>query len=327
MDWTVDSKTFSGGNWLVATPLTGQSTADSTEVPFVTADVRSSGIAPGEYDGQIQIKSSGAANSPQTVTVLLKVLPAGAILPPVMRPSGLIFAGPAGSRPAKQPFGITNFGAAPVDYTSGAATEIGSVWYAVSPPKSSVPGAATATMDVQADFTGLPPGIQGGVLNFPFPGGHSSRTLSVLGVITPSQAGVQSPRVSGTPNAAGCTPSRLLPLFTSLSNSAPVARGEASRVDVRVLDDCGQAVDRSNGTVVVRFSSKDPTITLASTGRGNWSATWQPVDASAPTVALAVEAFAKQGLNTIGGQNKLQITRSGGCARASDRSGEGPERG
>jgi len=76
MAWSVSSATVSGGGWLSAAPSSGRSVAGAV-APAIEVSVNPAGLAPGDYYGQVQVSSSDAPNSPQPVTVVLNILPAG----------------------------------------------------------------------------------------------------------------------------------------------------------------------------------------------------------------------------------------------------------
>jgi hypothetical protein len=65
-------------NWLTLSPTSGSSTG---EVDAVTVSVDISGMAEGGYDDAITITASGAANSPQTVSVSLTINPSPTLTP------------------------------------------------------------------------------------------------------------------------------------------------------------------------------------------------------------------------------------------------------
>ncbi len=78
LNWTVQTSTLQGGNWLSATPSSGSSsTASADGAPLVNVSVNAAGLAPGVYYGLVKVISAGAANTPQEVVAVLQVLPAG----------------------------------------------------------------------------------------------------------------------------------------------------------------------------------------------------------------------------------------------------------
>jgi hypothetical protein len=120
MMWSLKLSTLSGGQeWLKATPGSGFSTGGSFDIPLVDVSIDPGGLAPGEYDGTIQVTSGVADNSPQTISVILNVLPPGSNPGPTVRPTGLIFTGVTGNNPGSQTVLISNPGSSSISYSSG----------------------------------------------------------------------------------------------------------------------------------------------------------------------------------------------------------------
>ncbi len=67
LSWSAGASTTSGGNWLTATPATGN--APST----LTVGVNTTGLAPGTYLGQVTITAAGADGSPFQLLVTLSL--------------------------------------------------------------------------------------------------------------------------------------------------------------------------------------------------------------------------------------------------------------
>jgi len=121
MNWTVGTSTLSGGaNWLSVTPTSGASEANSLKISLVNVAVNPAGLAGGEYYGQVRVSAPGADNSPQLISVVLRVLPAGSNPPPLVRPTGLIFTSISGnSPPGSQNVSVANLTGTPVTFSSG----------------------------------------------------------------------------------------------------------------------------------------------------------------------------------------------------------------
>ena len=65
LNWTVQTSTLAGGNWLIATPNNGTSDAASiSATPLVTVSVNPTGLQPAVYYGLVKVLSQGAANTP-----------------------------------------------------------------------------------------------------------------------------------------------------------------------------------------------------------------------------------------------------------------------
>ena len=283
MQWTVAASTVSGGpSWLAATPASGSSDAASINVPLVDVGVNPAGLAPGEYYGQIRVTAAEADNSPQFVSVVLQVLPEGANPGPVIRPTGLIFAAVAGGESTgSQVVSISNLSGRPLGFTTGRVTSDGSNWLVNLPTDGVATPTATARVVVQAEPGNLAPGIRRGALTLLFADG-TARAVSVLFVLLPAQPG------NPLRAAAGCRPTRLLPVFTSLSADFIVPAAWPNPLEVRVVDDCGDAL--TDGSVVATFSNGDAPVAMVSLKNGRWSGTWQVRNTRAPAVTIQIAA-------------------------------------
>src|SRR5205807_1603760 len=88
----VSASTLSGGQWLFPAL-----TASASGVPSVVVKVDPAGLTPGVYYGLVSVDSPGAANTPQVVTAMLQVLPAGYHLGASLLPNELTFNTVAGA--------------------------------------------------------------------------------------------------------------------------------------------------------------------------------------------------------------------------------------
>jgi len=286
MDWSASTNTISGDtNWLSVSPSTGSTDADSLSIPIVTVSVDPNGLAPGDYYGQVVVESTTASNSPQSISVVLTVLPPGSDPGPVVRPTGLIFTAVAGAgQPAAQTVEISNLTGSTRSFTSGKLTTDGANWFAVQPAAATVAPGQTTTINISTGSTGLVPGIRRGVLTLLFQDG-AVRNINVLFVLV---AAASSSQAGKHPAAAGCTPTRLLPLITSMGSDFVVPAGWPNSVEARVVDDCGNAM--TSGSVVSTFSNGDPPLPLVSLKDGRWTGTWQARNTSVPQVTVSLTA-------------------------------------
>ncbi|HYL78843.1 MAG TPA: hypothetical protein VEU96_31930 [Bryobacteraceae bacterium] len=258
------------GSWLAATPSSG--TSDSSKAfPAITIGVDASGLSAGDYFGRIEVNSPTADNSPQYITVVLHLLPAGSDPGPFVQPSGLVFTGVSGGGdPASQTVLVANLSATPVSFGSGVATLDGGKYITYQPAFSSLP-TGSLQLVVQPTFAGLAPGIYRGAITLVFSDG-GIQTVAILIVIAPAGTVLGSSNGMATTPAAGCTPTKLLPLITSLGSNFSVPASFPTALETRVVDDCGSPV--TSGSVVSSFSSGDAPLAMVSLGDGNWSATW-----------------------------------------------------
>jgi len=286
MSWTARATTLAGGaSWLSASPASGSTDAASLSVPLVTVNVDQTGLAAGSYYGQVQISAGGADNTPQVITVVLNVLPAGSDPGPLIRPTGLIFTTPFGGNPGAQNVLISNLSASTANYISGRLSDQPGNLFQHQPVQASIAPNTPVSITVQPTLAGADPQVYRGTLTLQFSSG-TAQTVSLLFVVAGGGSIGSSDRSSRA--AAGCVPTRLVPLFTSLGYGFSVAAAWPAPVEIRVVDDCGNPV--VDGAVVATFSNGDAPLSLASLKDGRWTATWLPVNRSQPQITLTVKA-------------------------------------
>jgi uncharacterized protein (TIGR03437 family) len=289
MDWSLSSTTVTGGNWLSITPNSGTTDASSLTVPLITVSVNPANLAPGQYSGQIQVTSTTADNSPQFVSVILNVLPAGSNPGPLVLPTGLIFTQAAGGTAAgSQTITLSNPASAPETFTTETLTNDGANWLSVTPTAGTATPTQATTLTVTVSSAGLSPAIRQGVLTLFFQDG-SVRTVNVLYLLVTGGVSSQSAGLSHPLATSGsCTPTKLLPLVTSLGSQFTVPAEWPNTIETQVVDDCGNPL--VNGTVTATFSNGDPPIPLISLKNGDWTGTWQINNTSSSIVAITVNA-------------------------------------
>ena len=292
LNWGVSASTLSGGNWLAASPASGSSTAGNAGPP-VQVSVNPTGLAVGDYYGQIQIQASAAPNSPQSITIVLSVRAPGSGTGSIVQPSGLLF-----TSATPQSLTLTTLSTAPVTF-SGTASFGGASWFTLSPASGTTVSGKPAGVQIVPSLAGLAPGVYNGNITFAF-GDSSIQNVQLLLVLTSPQSNAPGVR------PAGCTPSKLLPLFTSIGSGFSITTGWPSPVELRVVDDCGTPLTR--GTVNASFSNSDPSLSLNSLGDGRWTGTWTAQGAastvSVTATAQAVDKSLTGTAQVTGGLNK-----------------------
>jgi len=272
MGWTVSTSTLSGGEWLSASPWNGRSVAGSA-VPTMDVSVNPAGLAPGDYYGQVQVNSSDAPNSPQSVTVILNVLPTVTNPGPVAQPAGFIFAGVAGgASPGPQELVVSNLTTTALTFSSTRATLDGGVWFTASPPSGTTAPGATR-ISIQVNPAGLAAGAYRGLLTLTFSDG-STRVINILLIVAPQ---LQSTSKDPFAQLAGCTPAALFPLITSVGANFNLTAAWPVPVEVKVVDSCGDPLIA--GSVVLSFSNGDPPLPMAGLNDSRWHGTWAPRNA------------------------------------------------
>jgi uncharacterized protein (TIGR03437 family) len=230
--------------------------------------------------------------------------------------------------PSSQTFVITNLNSSPAAFRITSATFDGNPWLQAVPTTTPapIPAGGSQLITVQPDIvtTALPAGVYYGTVLVEFQGFH--RDLNVLMVV--SASGSSS---SNTAHATGaCTPTMLLPIFSSFLQDFSVPAAWPIPLVATVVDDCGNP--QTSGRVAVGFSNGDPLLSLLSTGNGNWAGTWFGGNAggSQLTVTLSADTDTPKlhGSNpytgTLQANNSVPALMDGGVASAGIGSPQAP---
>jgi uncharacterized protein (TIGR03437 family) len=316
MSWSARATITSGGReWLSANPARGESPAGMAGPPIqVTADP--TGLAPGEYYGQIEVRSPSAPNSPQVVTVILRI--GNAALAPTAQPSGLLFTAAAGGQnPPAQSFSLLSTSATASTYQATASFGNGRPWFTLNGASGNVRAGQPVALRLDPAIAGFQQGVYDAAVTVAFSGGPAVLLRAVL-VVAPA---VGAATASKGRLADGCAATRLVPLFISLGQGFAAPTGFPSPVELRVVDDCAHPM--SAGSVDVTFSNGDPPLSLTSLRDGRWTGTWQArttgdgsirVTAQARLEALAGTAEIAGSLRV--GENPPPLVASGGVLNA-----------
>jgi uncharacterized protein (TIGR03437 family) len=306
MQWSANASTLVGGSWLSASPTSGATDAASLQIPRVNVAVDATGLAPGEYHGLITVIGPAAINTPQLVSVLLRVLPPGSDPGPLVRPTGLIFVTSADNPSAtSDQVLVSNLSSRQRTFTSGLITSDGRAGYSYLPTDSAVLPSKPVSVLIQSDPSGLSPGIRYGVLTLLFSDG-SHETVSILSLLAPAATKNARPAPFAT---TSCSSSVLHIQFTSMRQDFLAVLGQPTTVEVKVVDDCGNLVGTSNQAgagVTASFSNRDSALKLTHVGNGVWRGTWRPVNATSDgSVILTVTAFQALASNIQSNQTDL----------------------
>jgi uncharacterized protein (TIGR03437 family) len=303
LSFSVSTSTASGGNgWLSASPASGSAT--STSSASVTISANPTGLAAGDYYGQVQIAASGVVNSPQTVSVVLKVASAGTDLGASVYPTGLIFIAQAnGANPAAQTVSVTNPSATPLSFAAVPLFGQGASSLTVQPASGAVSAASPVQITVQPNISGLAAGVYFGEVGLQVSDGKT-RHVAVVLILVPGAVPTNTFSAAASLHAAAstCTPTKLIPVFTQLGVGFSTVAAWPTPLAATIVDDCGNLL--TVGSVVASFSNGDPALPLTSLNNGNWSATWQPQNSAAQvTITLQAQEAAPplQGTQSIGG--------------------------
>lgn len=277
-DWTAKPVVVSGtSTWLSITPQAGTSTAGAP-APSVTVAVDPKGVpGPGVYYGIVRISSSGAANAPQDVEIVLNYLGAGNGPGAVVSRSGLIFVAPAGaSSPSSQNITVTNLNASNLGVSPSASTYEGIPWLTVSSDKPGqiISPGGSLTFSIAATIDNLTPGVHVGTVLLQFPPPFQNIEVAVrLIIVGPTSTSISS---NGTRDGTGCTAKTLVPVLSSLVDNFSLPAAWPISLEATVYDDCGVPFNTSgtNSGVLVSFSNGDPPLGLTPLGNGLWDSTW-----------------------------------------------------
>jgi uncharacterized protein (TIGR03437 family) len=289
--WTLSVRTFAGGNWLSATPSGATDTPTSAPTP-VSITVNPSGLAAQDYYGAVTLTPTDGVHPPISITVVLSIVPAGTAAPAQVSPTGLVFVTTSGVTAKPQTFTISSITSNPLTFTATAVAA--PTWFAVSSKSGSITTAQPVTITVTPTLS-LATGVYPGTVTLAF-SDSTTQTVTLLLVVSSS-----TPTSSATPSAqlrdfatAACTPTKLLPVLTSVGAGFSAPAGWPVAVIAQIVDDCGDLIN--TGSAVASFTNSDPPVSLIAIGGGAWSATWVPgptyagssirVDAQTPNPAL-----------------------------------------
>ena len=324
MQWTAQASTFTGSGWLSLSTTSGTVNRPFLDVSFTNVLVNARSLATGVYYGSIQVSATGADNAPQTVLVVLNVLPPGSNPGPEVNPTGLVFTGVAGAEdPGSQDVSVANVTGSPVLYGSSATYVISGNWLVYSPASATVTPDSPVNIVVQPHITNLQPGILRAALTLALSDG-SIRTVAVLSVVASEAAigaQVRGQEAAGVKSTGGCQPTKLSPVFTQLGAGLNVPAGWPVAVIAQIVDDCG--VPMTQGSVVVSFSNGDAPLPLINLQNGQWSGTWLPGNGSGAGVTvsllaqISVPALTGSTQTTVGLQGNEKLpSASGGVTSA-----------
>jgi uncharacterized protein (TIGR03437 family) len=196
LNWTAAAETTSGGNWLGLTAVSGS---------VLSVSAPASAPPAGVYTGRVVITAPGAANSPLSIPVTLRLRDPSAPALAVSAPSLLFSTQDESRSPAPQRLDITNAGEGTLRWRVDVLTYNGGAWLSATPGSGLGPGPLT----VSADSRGLGAGSYAGRLTITADGASSSPT------VIPVTLAVRRPQPEfesrGVVNAATLLPGFLAP--------------------------------------------------------------------------------------------------------------------
>ncbi|MBC8165846.1 MAG: hypothetical protein H7Y20_08245 [Bryobacteraceae bacterium] len=289
MDWTATVVSQTGGNWLKIGSNSG-----SVQTPFVdasdlTVNADTSNLQPGEYYARIDVRAPGADNSPQTMTAVLNVYPAGTSLGPEVRPTSLFFVGGPGLQPAAKSVLVGNTSASVISYESTGQTFDQAPWLSYAPARAAVAPGKPAEIQVQPNLSSLSPGIRDGKVTLRF-SDQSTFEINVTSIVSPTPVDIKTGRSA----AKTCSGKNLRLLPTTLGHTVRGTAGQPVSVEAVVVDDSGPFTkERCNASVSLAVVHENVRVTLDSHSNGKWTKSWTPKKSTSPTrVTGYITAFA-----------------------------------
>jgi uncharacterized protein (TIGR03437 family) len=282
----------------VSTPSGNTDAAQTPPTVAVTVDPSRLAVA-GTYYGLVQVDAPTAANSPQVLTVVLRLLPAGSDVGAALTPGSLLFTATAGApSPGSQNVLVYNIAAKAKSFRSVVSADPGLSIVTLPTDATLDPGNPT-TIVVQPVTAALGPGVYTGIVTLQFDDGRVIRlTVKVIvtkagGTSSAGAAGTNA-RVGDLSDGSSCAPTKLQPILTAPDDAFDGATGFGIKLGVFIKDDCG--VPLQSGSVKVSFSNGDTTSTLQPLQGGLWEGTWYTHNPSA-SVNLMVHATNPQGIS------------------------------
>jgi uncharacterized protein (TIGR03437 family) len=321
--YTVSVQTFTGGNWLTATPSSATSVPGSTSTRLAIS-ANAAGLGATDYYGKVTLTPTDGVHPPVAIAIVLTIVPAGAIAAPGVTPAGLVFLGRTGTSPAPQTLTIANVTSNSLPFSSSAVQ--GTAFFDYTPKTGTIGPGQTITLTVTPAAAALLAGVYRGSIKFSFADG-SSQTVDVLLVLPATgPAGSQTIEESWFRHATtstGCTATKLLPVLSSIGAGFSVPVAWPTPLLVQVVDDCGTAID--SGSVIASFTNGDPPLSLVNIGGGMWSATWVPQRNAARTTIRADAQTVTPTLSgtvLVSGQSstnpKVPVVPAGGVVSSGD---------
>ncbi len=287
LNWTASAATDpADGGWLVVTPAFGTTDAEG-RIPELRVSVRSDGLRPRAYRGRVLVTPAGAGQ-PQTVDVVLDVLPSGTAVRPSLSSTGVLFtADPGAPTPGSPSVVVFNPRSTSMRVSARAQSLEGGSWFSPLPLEAVIPARGRLEIRIHPDknLGLLSPGVREGVINLNF-GDGEMRQIRVVSIVTAKLARQAKP--FGPEAATGCNPAQAAMVFSNIGPGFIAVRGRPVPLEVRVADECASAFTR--GSVVLSFSNGDPAVPLTSLRDGRWTGTWVPqASAAGVTVKGAAE--------------------------------------
>ena len=234
---------------------------------------------------------------------------------PQADPSGLLFVANSGAAsPGAQTVRLSTVTAVPLTFSATVAASPAAL-FSVQPATGTLSPNQPVTLTVRPSTSALSAGVYTGIISIVFSDG-TTRTVNVAVIVAAGATASSSVRA-----ATGCTPKKLIPVFTLLGSNFNSPTAWPTPLGVAVADDCGSPM--LSGTVAATFNNNDPPVALIPLGLGGWSGTWVPRNPRGQGTTVTVKANQsnlQEGAVTVAGNTPLTadvpIVSSGGVVGA-----------
>jgi uncharacterized protein (TIGR03437 family) len=310
----------------IATPLGGiwlQVPTQSGATPgTITVSVNTQGLAPGTYNGTINVTSSNAGNTTLSVPVTLTITP-GALLQ--LSPGSVSFAYQIGqAQPPAQTISVSS-DTASVGYTISATTTTGQTWLNISTNSGTTPG----NFVVSVNTTGLTPGPYSGTITIT-PNGSAGppQTIPVTLVVSNTALLLVSPGALTFTTPAGTMVSSFQNVAVTSTDGTPISFSvstNTSSLSNWLLVSAGTGTTASNLTVSANpnglpVGTYTGTVTITATAPATVTNTPQTIAVTlkiTPTATLNVSANSLSFTQLLNGPTpatqNLTVTSSAGA--------------
>ena len=163
VNWTAEL--VSGSNWLSLSALSGTSSPGNPGQLTLQPTSAVATLAAGTYYALVKISDSKSENSPQFLSAVLDLAPAGSAPMPDPTPQGLFFTGTvSGPAPPSQPDYAYVGSSTPVAFQASAVTNDGTPWLSETSTSTTTSLSNPAVLNVSVNPAILTPGIYMGAI-------------------------------------------------------------------------------------------------------------------------------------------------------------------
>lgn len=189
LDLAFTVSSTASATWLKVVAGDPQNASQGATSRLVEVSADPSQLAPGEYAATITVSSNVALPAQQTVQVRFSV---GTPLPATLRvdKNSLSFAFPRSASARSQTLVVSNPGSGQLAFTAAASTTVSPSWLSVSPASGIATPATSATISIQANPAGLPPGTYRGTVTISSATTGTSKSIPVTLTISSSAQGM-----------------------------------------------------------------------------------------------------------------------------------------